>query len=40
MTIECNKGEKGLFFDKIYIDTDSDVVPEISIGVFGKMEDA
>jgi hypothetical protein len=38
VTIESTRNEKGLFFDKVYLDTDSSVVPEISIGVFGKIE--
>jgi hypothetical protein len=40
LTIEGLKGEKGLFFDKIFVDTDSTVVPGISIGVFGKIEES
>lgn len=38
LTIQSKKKEKGLFFDKIFVDTDSTVVPELSIGVFGKIE--
>lgn len=40
LTIRGSKNEKGPFFDQIYLDTDSDVAPEISVGVFGKMEGA
>lgn len=40
VTVESTKSEKGLFFDKIFLDTDSAVVPEIVIGVFGKIEES
>lgn len=40
LTIQSTKKEKGLFFDKIFVDTDSSVVPELSIGVFGKIEES
>ena len=40
LTIKSIRKDKGLFSDKIYLRTDSNVVPEISIGVFGKIEGA
>lgn len=40
LKIKSKAKNKGLFFDKIFLDTDSDVVPEITIGVFAKIKDA
>jgi hypothetical protein len=39
LTVQSTRKEKGVFFDKVFVDTDSAVVPEISIGVFGKIEE-